>query len=79
MTGFPFEYRVEYYRKDKPGVYHSTITMPPVIGQRMACTHWAVCKESSVNVVFRYVEIKVSKKPAIDFEIELEPFNPRWN
>lgn len=78
-TVSPFEFSVEYRRNDKPGVYCGTITMPPVIGQEVICTHWAVCPASSVSLCFRYVDIKVSQKKGIDFEIELEPYNVKFN
>jgi hypothetical protein len=68
-----------YYRKDKPGEYFTTIYAPPVIGTVTICTHWAVDEVSSVNKMFRYVEIKQSNLPGVEFEIELEPFNPILN
>lgn len=72
-------YSVRLFRDDKPGDYVVNIAFPPRLGFEMISTFWAVDKESSVNLRFRFKRIRESPQNSLDFEVLLEPYNPKLN
>lgn len=72
-------YKVLLYRQDKPGEFVTDISVIPQVGFMTICTHWSVDEVSSVNLMFRYVKVNPSDERGVDFNIEIEPFNPNLN